>query len=192
MTKPDPERIWLEPACCADPREGRLWCEDNQWPSSDCDAQAEATEYLRVDRAAARERAAVLEAHHAIADWHDEQAGTFRALAERLERLRVQPGDIERARWASASHAAHATAIRRRPIPTPHALERSAARTTASAFRHAAALVEAKIRDVITHPGTGAWMADVLNERAAALRTEAKKADALAEHGIPVTDKEPA
>jgi hypothetical protein len=51
--KSGPERIWLEPECCADPSVGRTWCKDNVWPLCDCDAQAEATEYVRADLVAA-------------------------------------------------------------------------------------------------------------------------------------------
>lgn len=34
----DPQVIYLAPACCADPYgdTGRLWCEDDVWPCSDC------------------------------------------------------------------------------------------------------------------------------------------------------------
>ncbi len=51
----DHRHIFLEPKCCADPREGRLWCQDNVWPSGDCDVQAEATQYVRADLVAALE-----------------------------------------------------------------------------------------------------------------------------------------
>lgn len=44
----DPERIYLSPECCSDPREGREWCKDNVWPESgDCDVPG--TEYVRAD-----------------------------------------------------------------------------------------------------------------------------------------------
>jgi hypothetical protein len=48
----DPERIWLQPACCVDPNSGRLWCEDSVWPDAD-DCNVIGVEYVRADRAAA-------------------------------------------------------------------------------------------------------------------------------------------
>lgn len=48
-----PERIWLEPDCCADPATGRMWCEDNVWPTGDCPDDTPAVEYIRADLAAA-------------------------------------------------------------------------------------------------------------------------------------------
>ena len=43
----DPERIWLQAAVDACPREGRQWCEDKVWPDDDNDQ--EPTEYIRAD-----------------------------------------------------------------------------------------------------------------------------------------------
>lgn len=45
------------------------------------------------------------------ARWHEEQARIFRELIPKLERDGVAPEDIMRARWAAASHAAHANAM---------------------------------------------------------------------------------
>lgn len=53
VDRPDPDRIWLEPSCCADPSEGRTWCADNVWPNGDCDIQAPGVEYVRADLAGA-------------------------------------------------------------------------------------------------------------------------------------------
>ena len=43
-----PERIWLEPECCADPSIGQQWCQDNVWIGT-CEDGVEATEYIRAD-----------------------------------------------------------------------------------------------------------------------------------------------
>ena len=40
----DPERIWLEPECCACPDTGRLWCQHKVWPDDEC--REEPTEYV--------------------------------------------------------------------------------------------------------------------------------------------------
>lgn len=48
--KLDPAEIWLEPECCADPRTGRTWAEDNPFP--DCDEGRQPTRYVRADLAA--------------------------------------------------------------------------------------------------------------------------------------------
>jgi len=44
-----PERIWLEPECCADPSIGQQWCQDNVWIGT-CEDGVEATEYIRAGR----------------------------------------------------------------------------------------------------------------------------------------------
>lgn len=44
----DPERIFLEPECCSDPREGRMYSETNEWPLDD-ECEATGTEYVRAD-----------------------------------------------------------------------------------------------------------------------------------------------
>ena len=46
-----PDRIWLEPDCCADPSTGSLWCQDNVWQGT-CEDGVPATEYIRADVAA--------------------------------------------------------------------------------------------------------------------------------------------
>ncbi len=40
----DPRVIYLSPACCYSKEygEGRLWCEDNAWPCTDCPDPANA------------------------------------------------------------------------------------------------------------------------------------------------------
>lgn len=53
-----------------------------------------------------------------IAEWHAKQGHDFQLLAERLERLKADPQDILRTRWAAASHSAHASAVHRMAIPT--------------------------------------------------------------------------
>jgi hypothetical protein len=107
VDRPDPDRIWLEPACCADPSEGRCWAPHNVWPNGDCDIQAPGVEYIRADLVAAREaavRAQVWEEAAEIAEkrhevWHNQDpllceveddetacqdiAGAIRARAEK-------------------------------------------------------------------------------------------------------------
>ena len=39
----DPDRIYLQPECCADPQWNRLWCEDN---IDDCDEGEPWVEYV--------------------------------------------------------------------------------------------------------------------------------------------------
>ena len=46
-TTSEPERIYLQPACCADPAVGRVWC-DTDAPV-DCDEGVPWTEYVRAD-----------------------------------------------------------------------------------------------------------------------------------------------
>lgn len=53
---PDPEVIWLEPACCADPAHGRMWATDNPFP--ECDDGVQPAKYIRADLAAAPSPAA--------------------------------------------------------------------------------------------------------------------------------------
>lgn len=55
-SRENPRHIFLEPECCADPSIGRCWAAHNEWPLDDCDAQAEATQYVRADLVAALER----------------------------------------------------------------------------------------------------------------------------------------
>jgi len=43
----DYERIYLQPECCADEENGRLWCEDKD--PVECDDGVEWTEYVRAD-----------------------------------------------------------------------------------------------------------------------------------------------
>ncbi len=52
-----------------------------------------------------------------VARWHAEQGRAFADLALKLERDRAHRDDIERARWAAASHNAHSTAVLRSSIP---------------------------------------------------------------------------
>jgi hypothetical protein len=50
----EPERIWLQPECCAGKYEGRQWCQDNVFDDGECEDGAKATEYVRADIAATR------------------------------------------------------------------------------------------------------------------------------------------
>ena len=52
-----------------------------------------------------------------VARWHMEQGYIFADTAKKLERDGAHRDDIMRARWASASHHAHSTAILRSTIP---------------------------------------------------------------------------
>ena len=45
----DPEAIYLQPECCADPDTGRLWCEDDA--PVDCEDGKPWTKYVRADMA---------------------------------------------------------------------------------------------------------------------------------------------
>ncbi len=74
-SRENPRHIFLEPECCADPSIGRCWAAHNEWPLDDCDAQAEATQYVRADLVAALER----ERDAAIAE-RDRLAGAMRGL----------------------------------------------------------------------------------------------------------------
>lgn len=51
----DPAEIYLSPPCCSDMvGEGRLWCENDEWPEGDCGTPEEhrpATRYVRADLA---------------------------------------------------------------------------------------------------------------------------------------------
>lgn len=49
---PDPERIYLEPRCCADPETGRTWAANSAWGPCECGQQP--TEYVRADIVAAQ------------------------------------------------------------------------------------------------------------------------------------------
>lgn len=62
----DPERIYLQPECCATPDVGRLWCEDDE--PVECEEGRPWTEYVRADLAgdpvlAASVAAGMLERH---------------------------------------------------------------------------------------------------------------------------------
>ena len=52
-----------------------------------------------------------------VARWHMEQGYGFADTAKKLEREGAHRDDIMRARWASASHHAHSTAILRSTLP---------------------------------------------------------------------------
>lgn len=79
----DPKEIYLSPPCCSDMvGEGRLWCENDEWPEGDCGTPEEhrpATRYVR-------------------ADIHDEalkrQAAVARAMLEALKTV-MQHGRID-------------------------------------------------------------------------------------------------
>lgn len=50
MSNKDPEEIYLEPQSDTYAEEGRMWCEDNAWDSSDYDGN-EPVKYIRADLA---------------------------------------------------------------------------------------------------------------------------------------------
>lgn len=50
VPRADPDTIWLEPSCCADPIHGRQWCEDNAFPV--CENGCKPVKYIRADLAA--------------------------------------------------------------------------------------------------------------------------------------------
>jgi hypothetical protein len=102
----DHERIWLEPECCTDYRcADRIWCEDNVWPTGDCDALAEPTEYIRADLAATLTRKLAMaeaalepfELHlrdsmpdHRCITTITHSAGDYRKVSEALFEIREQ------------------------------------------------------------------------------------------------------
>lgn len=51
----DPDIIWLEPECCANPNWGRTWAEENEWPVSPDKGHDAATKYVRADHIEALE-----------------------------------------------------------------------------------------------------------------------------------------
>jgi hypothetical protein len=55
----DPDVIYLEPKCCADPDIGRCWCEHDAFEH--CEDGQKATKYVRADLAGFCEVAAMLE-----------------------------------------------------------------------------------------------------------------------------------
>lgn len=50
VPRADPDAIWLEPSCCADPSHGRTWSEDLCFPV--CEDGREPVKYVRTDLAA--------------------------------------------------------------------------------------------------------------------------------------------
>ena len=50
VPRADPDVIWLEPSCCADPIHGRQWCEDDAFPV--CENGCKPVKYIRADLAA--------------------------------------------------------------------------------------------------------------------------------------------
>ena len=50
VPRADPDAIWLEPSCCADPSHGRTWSEDLCFPV--CEDGREPVKYIRADLAA--------------------------------------------------------------------------------------------------------------------------------------------
>jgi hypothetical protein len=76
----DPEAIYLQPECCADPSVGRLWCEDDA--PVDCEEGKPWTKYVRADLA--EQQAAEIERLRALLSIeHPEQRETVIKLAMR-------------------------------------------------------------------------------------------------------------
>jgi len=47
----NPETIYLQPACEADPDTGRMWCEDDSPVDCECVPPCKWTKYIRADKA---------------------------------------------------------------------------------------------------------------------------------------------
>ena len=43
----DPDRIYLQPECCADPYNGRQWCDSDMWEP--CEDGVKTAQYIRAD-----------------------------------------------------------------------------------------------------------------------------------------------
>ena len=86
----DPDRIWLEPACCADPYNGRNWADEPE-PGDPCDEGVPWTEYIRADVAgslheraekAERERDEALRGRHILSEQAHDHAAIILAYQE--------------------------------------------------------------------------------------------------------------
>lgn len=77
---PDHEQIYLEPPCCADPSEGRQWCQDDV---SDCKDGREATRYVRADLAEADRAAQAKRIEELESQLAEEERDHLRTIDER-------------------------------------------------------------------------------------------------------------
>lgn len=80
MSAPDPTVIFLQPACCADPDTGRLWCEDAD--PVDCPDGERWTPYVR-------------------GDLFDAQASVIRELSRRVNEIDEAAGGPKPSRGAT-------------------------------------------------------------------------------------------
>lgn len=91
-------RIWLEPECCACRETGRVWCEDNVWPNSDCEATG--TEYVRADVVAKLAKAlkhaeSVFEDYERMHHAKDTSDGYAKAATNRAHALKMRTAIAE-------------------------------------------------------------------------------------------------
>ena len=78
----DPDEIWLQPACCADPEYGRLWAPDDPFEHApECEERLPAIHYVARGRWC--QEALVSEAQRLLRRYSTSQEG-WRALAEQL------------------------------------------------------------------------------------------------------------
>jgi hypothetical protein len=113
MSEPtkDPERIYLQPECCAAPETGRLWC--NHDAPVDCEEGVAWTDYVRADVASLD--AAVAQ----FLPWADAtfpeatSASCIAHLASEVEELKEFPGHPEELADAFMLivHAAHRAGV---------------------------------------------------------------------------------
>ena len=104
----DHERIWLQPKCCADYDEGRLWSQDPD--PEPCDEGVAWTEYVRADLAdVAAIRAQIVTLRDALAPFvgycvfiehRDNDETILSGQAGRLEWRHLRTADFRRARAA--------------------------------------------------------------------------------------------
>lgn len=86
----DHERIWLQPPCCADAYNGRVWCQDPD--PEDCPDGVPWTEYVRADLlAAAEKRIAELVSLASPGQFDDKPHLLFSALIRLAQSRGVDP-----------------------------------------------------------------------------------------------------
>lgn len=85
----DHERIWLQPVCCADPYDGRQWCQDDGvW--EDCEDGVSSTEYVRADLAQAERDAAYEQGAKDMRERADGLETVLKTARDRLEQIADQ------------------------------------------------------------------------------------------------------
>lgn len=177
----DPERIWLEPECCAEPGVGRTWCHVNEWtccPAGECDAP-KPIEYVRADLVAAREAAAAEEMRAAYCT----ALNTLNCVIHEEDN---DPPDVAHAIEIARRGHAEALAICTPDGPSPDALARALdqarregmeAAARIAAERGAWASNDADAESLVDRLEARGRM-DMASEIAAAIRSRGKEAEA--------------